>query len=61
MRYGNIEIHKWQEEGFYCARITFKISDPFIVKERFISSSTKNEFNREIERVLHTGFDTVLH
>ncbi|MHA1130459.1 MAG: hypothetical protein ACTSQI_09635 [Candidatus Helarchaeota archaeon] len=61
MKYGNIEIQKWQEEGFYCACITFKISDPLIIKEQFISSKTKTEFNREIERVLHTGFDSVLH
>ena len=61
MRYGNIEIQKWQEEGFFCARITFKISDPYLIKERFISARNKSEFNREVERVLHTGFDSVLH
>lgn len=61
MKYGNIEIQKWQEEGFFCARIVFKLSDPNLIKERFISAQNKVEFNREIERVLYTGFDSVLH
>ncbi len=61
MRFGNIEIKKWQEDGFFCARITFEVINPYFVKERFISAKSKKEFNREIERVLHTGFDSVLH
>ncbi len=61
MSFGNIEIKKWQDEDYFCARIIFKINDPYLVKERFISVKGKADFNREIERVLRTGFDSVLH
>ncbi|MFX1296558.1 MAG: hypothetical protein ACFFD2_17085 [Promethearchaeota archaeon] len=61
MKYGNIEIQKWQEEGFFCACITFKINDSYLIKERFISAKNKSDFNREIERVLRIGFNFVLH
>ena len=61
MNYGNIEIKKWQDEDYYCARIIIKINDPDLVKERFISAKTKKDFNREIEMVLRTGFNSVLH
>ena len=61
MDYGNIEIQKWQDEDYFCARIIFTINDPRLVKERFISAKTKKDFNREIERVLRTGFNSVLH
>jgi len=61
MKYGNIEIQKWRDDGFFCARITFRITNPYLVKEQFISAKTKFDFDREVERVLNTGFDSVLH
>jgi len=61
MQTGNIEIQKWQDEDYFCACIIFTINDPYLVKERFINAKSKVEFNREIEKVLRTGFDSVLH
>ena len=61
MNYGNIEIQKWRDEEYFCARIIIKLDDPYLEKERFVSARNKAEFNREIERVLRTGFDSVLH
>ncbi|NVM55632.1 MAG: hypothetical protein HWN66_18175 [Candidatus Helarchaeota archaeon] len=61
MTCGNIEIKKWQDEEYFCARIIIKLNEPYLIKERFISAKNKEEFNREIERVLRTGFDSILH
>ena len=61
MQKGNIEIQKWQEDEYFCARIVFVLNNPFVVRERFISAKNKAEFGREVERVLRTGFDSVLH
>jgi len=58
---GDIEIQKWQEDNYFCARIVFRLDNLHLVEERFISAQTKADFNREIERVLKTGFDLVLH
>jgi len=58
---GDIEIQKWQEDNYFCARIVFRLDNLHLMEERFISAKTKLDFNREIERVLKTGMDLVLH
>jgi hypothetical protein len=58
---GDIEIQKWQEDNYFCARIVFRLHNLNMMEERFISAQTKADFNREIEQVLKTGFNLVLH
>jgi len=58
---GNIEIQKWQEDNYFCAWIIFRLNNLKLIEERFISAKTKSDFNQELERVLKTGFNLVLH
>ncbi len=61
MTFGNIEIKKWQDNGFFCAQIIFRMTEPTLIEKRFISAKSKADFDREIEWVLHSTFDSVLH